>query len=183
VFRNDDLDLPVQNVDGEAFNLTGLAVWMDPENLAIVKHRFEGTATAEGQSRDFFIELENGDFRNPPGCGEMYEPYRRTMRMGGMLDAAQMAEMEQARVQLAEFEQQLASMPAQQRESVIDNEVSLLMQIQLDLAELGYAPGNTVGVLDLLTQIATSQFQTEQGLEATGEPSAELGRLLSSLVR
>ena len=229
-----NLDFPVQTVDGESFEMTAASIWIDPVNEVIVKHRFEGTATGQGESRDFFIETINSDFRNPPGCGEMYEPYRRVMRMGGMLDAAQMAEMEEARVQLAEFEQQMASMPAQQRQMMermmgpqmetmrslvnggaienaeqteeilcnpdlaslyslggqtpgaddpagIINDV-ILRQIQLNLTTLGYAPGNTDGILDTLTSIAISQFQAEQGLMVTGEPSAELASLLASMV-
>jgi len=228
------LDLPVQNVDGQAFELTAASIWIDPVNLVIVKHRFEGTATGQGQSRDFFVETISSDFRTPPGCGEMYEPYRRVMRMGGMLDDAQMAEMEQARVQLAEFEQQMAAMPAQQRQmmermmgsqmetmrglvnggaienaeeieeilcnpdlaslyslggsapgddtpaAIVDDVI--LRQIQLNLTTLGYEPGNTNGVIDTLTRIAISQFQAEQGLTVTGEPSAELASLLASMV-
>jgi hypothetical protein len=111
-----DIDTPDQSVDGETFKISRAVMWGDPANLVLLKYRFEGTATAEGESREFYIEVENSDFRNPAGCGAMYEPYRRTMRMGGLLNEEQTAEMEKARAQLAEFEQQMASMPAQQRQ-------------------------------------------------------------------
>jgi hypothetical protein len=234
VFSADNLGLPVQQVEGQEFDLSSASLFIDSESQAIVKQRFEGTASIEGQSRDIFIEVENSDFRNPPGCGEMYEPYRRTMRMGGMLDEEQMAQMEEARAQLVEFEQQLATMPAQQRqtmermmgsqmdtmrslintgafeyvdetEQIICNpdlaslfsignapavgfgntpdvDDDLIRQIQEYLVILGYEPGNIDGVLDPLTQIAISQFQAEQGLPVSGEPSAELASLLANLV-
>lgn len=91
---------------------------IDPERHRILRHRFGGTMATEGESRDFFIEVEYSDFRNPPGCGQMDEPFRRVMRMGGMLGEEEMAQMEEARAQLAEFEQQLATMPAQQRQTM-----------------------------------------------------------------
>jgi hypothetical protein len=142
--------------------------------------------------------------------------------------------MEEARAQLVEFEQQLATMPAQQRqtmermmgsqmdtmrslintgafeyvdetEQIICNpdlaslfsignapavgfgntpdvDDDLIRQIQEYLVILGYEPGNIDGVLDPLTQIAISQFQAEQGLPVSGEPSAELASLLANLV-
>jgi len=225
-YQTPDLNLPTQNVDGQEFALNSATILVDPETHRFLKHRMEGTATAEGQPRDFFIEIEFSDFRNPPGCGQMEEPYRRVMRMGGMLDEQQMAELEQARAELADFEQQMASMPADQRammeqmagpqmemmrglvnsgaieyveetEDILCNpdlaslfavggepesEAGLVRQIQEYLVILGYEPGNIEGVPDELTQIAISQFQAEQGLPVTGEPSAELAAFLAQLV-
>lgn len=115
-FRNTGpIGMPFEDVDGQSFKLNNLEILVDPKTDTIVKHRMEGTTSADGESRDFYLEVVYSDFRNPPGCGEMYEPYKRVMRMGGVLDDKQMAQMEEARVQLAQFEQQLASMPAQQR--------------------------------------------------------------------
>lgn len=116
VYEAPTLALPPQQVDAQEFTLTNAKMWIDPENYRFLKQRMEGTAVADGQSREIFIEIEFSDFRNPPSCGTLEEPFRRVMRMGGMLDQAQMAEMEEARVQLAEFEQQLASMSARERE-------------------------------------------------------------------
>jgi hypothetical protein len=226
VFGATNLDLPSQEVDGQSFDMTSATMYLDPESYAFVKQRFEGTATVDGEAREFFIEVENSDFRNPPGCGSLYEPYRRTMRMGGVLDDEQMAEMEEARKQLAEFEQQLASMPAQQRqmmermmgpqmatmrglvdggafeyveeteEILCDPDLStlfsvgaqpepstaLVKQIQEYLVILGYEPGNIEGELDVLTQVAISEFQAARSLPVTGEPSAQLAAMLAELV-
>lgn len=109
------LKMPVQEIDGQQFAMNSASIWVDPEELVFVKHRSEGTATVDGKSREFFVEVENSDFRNPPGCGEMYEPYRRVQRMGGMLDDAQRAEIQEARKQLEEFDRRMAEMPAAQR--------------------------------------------------------------------
>lgn len=105
-------------VDGQEFTYTSAGLWIDTEEYVLLKHRVEGQAKAGRQSREFFIETVQSDFRHPAGCGEMYEPYRRVMRMGGMLDESQMAEMEEARRQLEEFDRQVAAMPAEQREMV-----------------------------------------------------------------
>lgn len=111
-------DQPAQEVEGREFEWDRVSFWIDPEDLVLVKHRFEGTVTGDGQSREFFVEVVNSDFRNPPGCGEMYEPYRRIQRMGGILDEAQMARMEEARRQLEEFDRQMAEMPESERQMV-----------------------------------------------------------------
>jgi hypothetical protein len=204
--------------------LDSATIWVDPENYRFLKQRIEGKGNFEGEVRDFFIEIEYSDFRNPPGCGQMDQAYRRVSRMGGMLDDEQMAQMEEARAQLAELEQQLANMPAQQRqmmermmgsqmatmrslmnsgsfeyaeetEQIICNpdlaslfrvgpadisDADLVRRIQEYLVILGYEPGNIDGVLDTETTIAISQFQAEQRLEVTGQPSAELARILAS---
>jgi hypothetical protein len=227
VYRNDSPPAPPP-VKGQDFQPKDVTVWVDPERYRFLKQRIEGEASANGESRDFYIEVEYSDFRNPPGCGQMDEPFKRTMRMGGILDKAEMAKMEEARKKLAEFEQQLAAMPAQQRammermmgsqmqmmrnivksgaieyveqtEQILCNpdltalfrvgpqpqpggDQNLVKQIQEYLVILGYEPGNVDGVLDTLTQVAISQFQAEEGLPVTGQPSAELAARLAERV-
>ena len=110
--------LPSQPVDGEQFIPTAAGIWIDPKKLVPLKQRIEGKVTSQGEARDFFVEVEMSDYRNPPGCGEMLQPFRRVMRMGGLMDDAQMAQMEEARKKLAEFDKQLAAMPPDQREMV-----------------------------------------------------------------
>lgn len=118
VFGFDDVNMAMAIAENQTWSLDRGRIWVDPDNLVILKHRFEGVAQADGQSREFFIEVANSDYRRPPGCDDMYEPYRQVVRMGGMLDAAQMAEMEEAQRQLEQFERELASMPPQQRQMV-----------------------------------------------------------------
>ena len=116
LYRATGLEQTMDAGEGGQFTLHSASVWVDPQNDVVVRQRLEGTAESDGAPRDFFMEIAFSDFRNPPGCGAMIEPYRRVMRMGGILDETQTAELEEARAQLAEFEQQLASMPAQQRQ-------------------------------------------------------------------
>jgi hypothetical protein len=55
-----------------------------------------------------------------------------------------------------------------------------LRQIQEHLGRLGYAPGNSEGVLDTMTRVAISQYQAENGLPVTGEPSTSLAARLAA---
>lgn len=218
-FRADGLDMPMDAGDGQSATMDAARLCVDNAERVIVQHRFEGTMVAEGTPRDFFIEVEHSDFRHVDGCN-LYKPYRRVNRMGGMLNDAQMAEMQEAQAQLAEFDAQLAAMPPAQRammESMMGNQMDMvrsmanggaiehvqeieeilcnpdlkallspvdpafeLAQIQRDLVTLGYTPGNTDGVLDVLTEVAISQYQAERGLPVTGQPSTDLAIRLSS---
>jgi hypothetical protein len=115
--------------DGQLFVFNQFDLWIDAEEVVLLKHRADGTMSKGSESRPFFIEGVNSDFRNPPGCGDMLEPYRRVTRMGGMLDEAQMAELKKAQSQLDEFEKQMAQMPADQRamaESMMGGQMDML---------------------------------------------------------
>ena len=110
-----DLNLPLETNGELQLVLNRAKIWIEPEMVVVAGHRIEGTMIAGGQSRGFFVEIHNVDFRNPPGCGELIEPYKRIVRMGGILDEAQMAQIRQANEQLSELETKLAEMPAEQR--------------------------------------------------------------------
>lgn len=224
------INIPMATDNGVNAFMTGASLWVDNDEYVIVAHRIDGTMAQNGESRPFFLEVRNSDFRAVPGC-DLYEPYRRVMRMGGVLDDAQMAEMQEAVRKLDEFEAQLAAMPANQRsmmENMIGSQMATLRsmasggafehvqeieeiicnpdltalfsatgsaalsvtgppavdlaQIQRHLVTLGYAPGNTEGVLDTLTEIAISQFQAERNIAVTGQPSAQLAAALAAEV-
>lgn len=226
-FRAEGFDTPMATGEGETARMNAAGLCIDNDERLILSHRIEGTMEAEGESREFFIEVENSDFRHVDGCN-LYKPYRRVNRMGGILNDAQMAEMQEATAQLAEFEQQLAGMSPAERammESMVGSQMDMvrnmanggaiehvqeieeiicdpdlramldpaasgydlgpvvdLAQIQRDLVTLGYAPGNTEGVMDTLTEIAISQYQAERGLSVTGQPSADLQAMLATEV-
>lgn len=219
------------------------SMWVDHDRQLLMGHRFEGTFIENGQSRDFYIQATNADFRNPAGCHDLIKPYSTVVEMGGMLNEEQMAQMKEAQKQLAEFDKQLAEMPASQRqmmenmmgsqmetvrnmaesgtlahtmetEEILCNPdlkalfstpmdtagtvagagaggsvgkvqptgAALLKQIQVDLTSLGYEPGNTDGDLDVMTQVAISQFQAESGLAVTGEPNQEVANALATAI-
>ena len=73
-----------------------------------------GTMEQDGQTRDVRFDTEWGDFRPVAGTA-LYEPYRQKMGVNGMLSDAERAQMAEAQEQLAEYETQLAAMPADQR--------------------------------------------------------------------
>lgn len=216
-----NVNMPMGPVEGQPVTATQASLLVLNNPPVILSHRIDGTIGDPNGPRPFFIEVRNSDYRQVPGCN-LYEPYRRTMRMGGMLDAAQMAEMQQAQAQLAEFEQQLAAMSPAERammEGMIGGQLDmvrnmansgtiehvqeieeiicnpdlmalfspvapgfLLAEIQQDLVTLGYTPGNTDGVLDVLTEVAISQYQAERGVPVTGQPSADLALMLANEV-
>jgi hypothetical protein len=216
--------------DGQEFFMNGANMWIDAANLVILGHRMEGEAVIDGQRRPVFMENINSDFREVPGSN-LSEPYRSVMRMGGIMNAEQMAQMQQARQQLEEFDRQLAAMPASQRsmmESMMGSQMnmlrglvnegafvyeeitseirinpdlaslysgvelttgqapasgySLVQQVQMDLKNLGYDPGNTNGEVTLETTIAISQFQAERGLAVDGEATPQLAGILAAAV-
>jgi hypothetical protein len=174
VYRTENLggSVPPTQIDGGEWAFSSASLFIDPATQTMVKHRFEGMATMEGQSREFFIEVEHSDYRNPPGCGDLIEPFRRTVRMGGMLDEAQMAEMEQARAQLAEFEAQLAEMPAQQRQ-MVENMMGSQMQALTSLVDTG-AFEYVQETEEILCNPELSTLFSIEGLEQ--EPDQELIR-------
>ena len=57
---------------------------------------------------------------------------------------------------------------------------NLVARIQLDLQALGYDPGNVNGELTTPTVIAISQYQSEKGLEVTGEATESLASVLAA---
>tara|TARA_R110002096_G_scaffold46676_6_gene124800 strand:- start:11846 stop:13519 length:1674 start_codon:yes stop_codon:yes gene_type:complete len=97
------------------FAINTIELWIDTEYFVQRKMRMEGVMTDQGESRDVFLEHEQQDYRNVPDS-YVYLPYRKVMRAGGILSEAQRAELAEAQAQLEEFEQQMAAMPAGQRQ-------------------------------------------------------------------
>lgn len=56
----------------------------------------------------------------------------------------------------------------------------LTKMIQDDLAALGYDPGEATGEKTIPTVVAISQFQSEHGLEVTGEPTPQLAGIIKA---
>jgi hypothetical protein len=108
------LNIPHVAEDGTQTVFKELHAWINIDNFSRLKMRFVGEMQAEGQTREFYLEKEDKDFRTV-GNSAMYEPYHETLRMGGMLGEKERAQMAEAQKQLAEFEKQMAAMPASQR--------------------------------------------------------------------
>jgi peptidoglycan hydrolase-like protein with peptidoglycan-binding domain len=110
----DDLDLTEATGDGE-MSIRKMTLWIDAEKLVTLKMHMDGRMEQGGQTRDVFVERIDRDYRSVPGCG-MYMPYSSVVRMGGVLGPKEQKELEQTRKQLADLDEQLASMPADQRQ-------------------------------------------------------------------
>lgn len=132
--KADDLNYS-QMSDGNEFIINTVSLWMDDEECVPLKFRMEGTAEDEGQFREMFIERLNTDYRSVPNSS-MYESYRQVMRMGGVLSPSEMAEMEEARVQIEQFEKELASMPASQQ-TMVKNMMGSKMDMMRKMIDTG----------------------------------------------
>ena len=162
--------------DGDAtFVPKSASVWIRPGKYVIVKHRLDGIAMAEGETREFYIENTFSDFRDVPNS-DMYEPYKRTMRMGGMLDEEQMAQMEEARKQLEEFDKQLAAMSPQERQ-MVEN----MMGSQMN-AVRSMANGGVFEYVEIIDEIIVNAdikalFGSPMALDAQPSPPNLLQRI------
>ena len=105
----------VQEADGSEFKMDTINIWIDAREYVPLRMTIEGSLTAEGQTRPMTMENIQADYRTVPGSN-MYESYKQVMKISGMMGPAQEAEMREAAKQMAEFEQQMASMPPAQRE-------------------------------------------------------------------
>jgi len=101
--------------DAQKFTLRSVDMWIDVEELVQLRQTMEGTAEADGQSREVTLEQLSQDYRE---VGPLYEPFRQVMRMSGMMedmDPKQREELEKARRQMEEMQGQLDQMPAAAR--------------------------------------------------------------------
>jgi hypothetical protein len=105
--------------DGTTMTIDDLHAWIDLGSMARKKMRFEGTMESQGEEREFFMETEFYDFRRVADS-LLYEPYRQVMRAGGVLGPKELKQMEEAQEKMADFEKQMATMPASQRQMMED---------------------------------------------------------------
>jgi len=109
----------VQNVEGQEFRLQSVSMWVDTEHFVPLRFKAEGIAKSGGESRSIAMEKLDSDFRAVPNSG-MYEPFEQTMRIGGIMDAKQQKELQDAQEKLAELEKQMEQMPESQRTMIMD---------------------------------------------------------------
>lgn len=99
----------------QQMQISTMDVWVDTDKYVPLKMEFQGTAMSDGETRDITMESLQWDYRDVPGS-DMYESYRQSVAMSGMLDKAQQAELKEAQAEMAEMEKELANMPAAQRQ-------------------------------------------------------------------
>lgn len=105
----------VQKTDDGEFRMDSMSLWIDTTEYVPLRMKIDGTLTADGQTKPMTIENVQSDYRSVPGS-RMYESYKRVMNISGMMTPEQEAQMGDAAKQMAELEQQMASMPASQRQ-------------------------------------------------------------------
>jgi len=142
----DNLD-HTQISDGQEFTLNSIRMLVDATRYVPLLLTMDGLINDGGESRPMTIEREDRDYRNVPGCGDMYRPYKSVMRLGGTMTPEQQAELAQASAQMDELEAQLASMPASQRkmmESMIGPQMEMLR---------GMASGGGIEIESTITEL------------------------------
>jgi hypothetical protein len=116
--------------------ITDIGVTYDAATYLPVRLRMEGVMRADGETRKIFIQRDDTDYRTAAGCGELVKPFRSVMSMGGILSPAEQAQMKEAQIKMAEFEQQMASMPASQR-AMVERMMGPQMEMMKNMVKTG----------------------------------------------
>jgi hypothetical protein len=167
--RADDLNL-AQAADGEEFTVHAISMWIDTDMFVPLKMKMDGVATSGRESRPITMERLNLDYRPVPDSN-MYESYRQVSKISGVMNAEQQAQMQEAQQQMAEFEKQLAAMPASQRDMIMRQ-----MGPQMDMMK-NMASGGGLEMVTEVHQIVVNQCDRDQPFSRTvsmGGASMEL---------
>ena len=105
--------------ENQEFVLQTINAWIHSDEYVPLRLVMDGTLDTDGTPRPMTIETIERDYRKVPGSN-MYEPYEQTMRLTGEMADETKRQMEQARVQLEEFDKQLAEMPESQRQMMMN---------------------------------------------------------------
>jgi len=111
--RATDID-EVHESGGNEFRTEAMSMWVDAAEYVPLRIKIDGTTTSGKESKPMSIEVLHQDYRKVPDSN-MYESHKQVTKISGMLDEAQQNELLEAQEQLAEFEEQMKSMPPQQR--------------------------------------------------------------------
>ncbi len=152
-----------QATDGGEFVLQTMHLWVDADYYVPLKYQVDGIATQDGESRNISIGREDLEFQTYPGCGDVREPSKSIMRMAGIMSPEEQAQMAEASVKMAEFEQQMASMPPAQREMIMRQ-----MGPQLEMMR-GMASGKGI---EMVTELKAMRCNT--GAPANNEYAVSL---------
>ena len=111
--RADDIE-EMQNVGNGEFKVTSMSIWIDTDAYVPLKMAMNGIISEGGQEREGTVVVTQEDYRDVPGS-KMYEPFKQTVSMKSAMSEADMAQLEQARMELEKLDEQLAQMPEGQR--------------------------------------------------------------------
>lgn len=112
--KADEVDR-VQQMGDQSVTFDTFEIWIDTTDYVPLKILIHGTGTGPDGSRPMVVNMEFSDYRNVPDS-KLFESYRQTMSMGGVLDPKQQKELQEAMKQMDEMEAQLAAMPESQRQ-------------------------------------------------------------------
>ncbi len=90
-------------------------VWIDKEELVLVKLKTVGKLTSDGSTRKMTVEQINSDFKKK---GPLFVPHHQVSRMGGVLSPKEQKQMQEAQKEMAKFKKQLESMPPGQQNMI-----------------------------------------------------------------
>ncbi len=105
--------------DGVEIMIRDVNMFVDAERYVPLSLRMDGTMREGGETREITIERHDQDYRQVPGCGNLYRPFKTVMRMAGVMNAEQEAQMREAQKQMAELDKQMAQMPPGQRDMMM----------------------------------------------------------------
>jgi hypothetical protein len=105
--------------DGKEFTLNSMNLWVDAQNDVPLKLQMDGEMSDGKEVRPIRIEREDKDYRHVEGCGCLYRPFLSVMKISGIMDEKQKAQMQEAQAKMADFDKQLAQMPAAQRDMIL----------------------------------------------------------------
>ena len=105
----------MQEADGREYKMDAISIWIDSAEYVPLRMLVDGVLASGSETKPMMIETIQSDYR-PISDSKMYESFKQVMKISGMMDAAQEAELKEAQAKLADFEQQMASMPASQRQ-------------------------------------------------------------------
>ena len=128
--KADDVDR-VQQMGDQKVSFDTFEIWIDTTDYVPLKILIHGTSSGPDGARPIMVDVLFSDYRNVPDS-KLYEAYRQTMSMGGVLDPKQQKELQEAMKQMDEMEAQLAAMPEAQRkmmEKMMGPKIEMMKQM------------------------------------------------------
>jgi len=156
--RASELD-KVQQADGREYKMDAISMWIDSTEYVPLRMLVDGVLTSGSETKPLKLETVQSDYRSIPDS-KMYESFKQVVKISGIMDAVEEAELKEAQAKLAEFEQQMASMPESQRQMM-----ERMMGPQLEMMRTLAAGGG------LQVEVVTSSIVVNPPLtDANGEP-------------
>lgn len=138
----DDLGRVQRTTSGE-FTLQSVEAWIDSTEYVQLGLRMEGVLRSGKQERAVTILRRDSDFRR---VKSLYEPFRRTVAIRGLLDAKQSRELKDLQKQLAEqqeskkkFDQDLAKLSEDQKALILKKlapQLAMLEQLEAQIEQM-----------------------------------------------